>query len=228
MRFIHIAPTSLISRVDKHYNKGLNMVLAHLVLADEDYREAFKAIEGEKYLDNSFFELGFSLNPDQLIDAAKLVNATTIICPDGTRNGIAEFKKHDYKVMCIPKTREQFTEFMYDNNIDYVGLSEEHFAYRHCPGVRYEVLRDCLVDDMPKKKIHLLGATDSAWEYGMLSPFKDYIYSIDTSAAIWQGHLGNQLRTQTRKDVTSVDFNKVVEWNLLIEDNINFLKEITE
>lgn len=184
IRLIHITPTNLIGFVDSVYNKGLNMVLTHLVLTNPEYRQAFKAIDGEKYLDNSFFELGYCMQPEEMITAAKMVDATVLICPDGTLEGLELFKKHGYKVMAIPKTPEQFTEFMYSSDIDLVGVSEEHLNYRHSPGARYELLRDCLKDDMPSKKIHLLGATDSAWELGMLSPFSKYIYSWDSSAAI--------------------------------------------
>jgi len=226
IKAIHIAPTSLIAFMDTHYNKGLNMVLTHLVLKDSNYREEVKRLRGEKYLDNSFFELGYSLPPRDIMEAAELVNATVLICPDGTTAGLKEFKSAGYKVMCIPKTKEQFKFFMYSEEVDLVGLSEEHFAYRHCPGIRYEVLRDNLSSDMPTKKIHLLGATDSIWELGMLSVFRDYIFSWDSSAAIWQGHLGNLLRYQTRKDTTSVDFSKEVKWNLFMDQNVKFIKEL--
>jgi len=226
MRAIHIAPTNLMQFVDENFNQGLNMILTHLVLKDSFYREEALKLQGEKYLDNSFFELGYSLPPRDIIQAAELVNATVLICPDGTTAGLKEFKSEGYKVMCIPKTPDQFKEFMYSQEIDLVGLSEEHFAYRHCPGIRYEILRDNLSSDMPKKKIHLLGATDSIWELGMLSVFRDYIFSWDSSAAIWQGHLGNLLRYQTRKDTTSVDFSQKVEWNLFMDQNIKFIGEL--
>jgi len=228
MKIIHICPTCLVEKVDKHYNKGLNMVLTHLVLSNEKYREAFKAIPGVKYLDNSFFELGYALPPEDIIKAAKMVDATVLICPDGTRDGMEMFKKEGYQVMCIPKSPEQFKEFMFDEEIDYVGVSEEHLDYRHSPSARYEMFRDTITDDMPRKKIHILGATDSIWEYGMLSPFKEFICSIDTSAAIWQGHLGNMLRTMRRKDCTSVDFDAEVELNLITAENIKFMEELVK
>ena len=228
INLIHIAPTNLIEFVDKNYNKGLNMVLTHLVLEDPEYRKVFKSIEGEKYLDNSFFELGYCMPPDEMLVAAEMVDATVLICPDGTREGLDLFKQNNYKVMCIPKSPEQFKEFMLDEDIDLVGVSEEHLDYRHSPGARYELFRDHLVDTMPKKKIHLLGATDSCWELGMLMPFNEYIYSWDSSAAVWQGHLGNYIRHQTRKDCTSVDFSAQVELNGCIYSNLKFLRDLTQ
>ena len=228
IKLIHIAPTNVVAHVDKHHNKGLNMVLTHLVLRDIPYRQAMKKLEGIKYLDNSFFELDYCMKPDEMITAARLVDATHLICPDGTRDGLELFKAEGYKVMCIPNSPAQFVEFMYDETIDMVAVSEEHLNYRHCPGARYELFRDFIKDDMPAKKIHLLGATDSCWELGMLSPYRKYIYSWDSSAAIWQGHLGNILRDQTRKDCTAVYFNTEVSWNMFMHENIKFLEEITK
>jgi len=225
IKIIHIAPTSLIAYVNAQYNRGLNMVLTHLVLKDESYREAMAALPGVKYLDNSFFELGYCMKPKEMVEAAKMVGATVLICPDGTTQGLELFKEHGFKVMCIPKSADQFRDFMWSPSIDMVGLSEEHFAYRHCPGVRYEVLRDNIEDGMPKKKIHLLGATDSVRELSLLKPFEEYIESWDSSAAIWQGHLGNQLAMQKRKDCTHVEFDKDIKFNLLMDDNIRFIQE---
>ena len=226
IKAIHIAPTSLVKYVDKHYNKGLNMVLTHLVLEDEEYRKAFKEIEGEKYLDNSFFELGYALPPEDILAAAKLVDATVLICPDGTMAGMEDFLSQGYKVMCIPKSPEQFVDFLTNPLIDYVGVSEEHLAYRHNSGARYELFEKYLKEGMPRKKIHLLGATNSIWELGMLSPFSEFIYSWDSSACIWQGHLGNLLRTQRRKECKEVDFKADVKFNLFMESNINFVGEL--
>lgn len=228
IKLIHIAPTSLIGAVDAKYNKGLNMVLTHLVLENKAYRDAFKAVKGEKYLDNSFFELGYSLLPEDMLKAAKLVDATTLICPDGTKDGLVEFREQGYDVMCIPKSPEQFIEFMYDETINLVGVSEEHLDYRHSPGARYELFEKYLADDMPRKKIHLLGATNSIWELGMISPFHKHIYSWDSSACIWQGHLCNLLREQKRKDTTAVDFSADVELNLFMEANIALVMEIVK
>jgi len=227
IKAIHIVPTANMLEVDKRYNKGLNMLLTHLVLNDTKYMETAKQLQGEKYLDNSFFELGCSLSPKAILEAAREINATTLICPDGTLDGLVEFKQSGYKVMCIPKTVVQFKDMMYDNRIDFVGVSEEHLAYRHCPGARYELFRDHLDSMMPKKKIHLLGSTDSIYELGMLYPFKQYIYSWDSSACIWQGYLGHRLNKSTKKDTTSVNFNVVVDLdNKLIQANINFVNKL--
>ena len=227
IKAIHIAPINVMLEVHRKYNKGINMLLTHLVLNNTKYRELAETLGGEKFLDNSFFELGHSLKPKAILEAAKLVGATTLICPDGTLEGFTEFKAQGYKVMAVPKTPAQFKDFMYDTRIDFVGVSEEHLDYRHSPGARYELFRDHLDEMMPRKKIHLLGATDSIWELGLLYPFRRFIYSWDSSAAIWQGHLGNKLWDIPRKETKSVDFNAIVDLkNKVTQENIRFINKL--
>lgn len=231
IKAIHIAPIKNMLEVDDKHNKGLNMLLTHLVLNNHKYRETARMLKGTKYLDNSFFELGYCLSPKAMIEAAELIRNTTdtmvLICPDGTLDGMKEFKEAGYKVMTIPKSPAQFKDMMYDNRIDYVGVSEEHLAYRHSPGARYELFRDHIDAMMPKKKIHLLGGTDSIYEIGMLHPFRDYIYSWDSSTAIWQGHLGHKINDVVRKDTTSVDFTVEVNLNKYeVVNNIKFINKL--
>jgi len=90
MKLIHITPTNLIGFVDKKYNHGYNMALTHLVLEDEAYRNEMQKLEGTIYLDNSFFELGYCLPPEDIIRAADMIGATHLICPDGTYDGFSD------------------------------------------------------------------------------------------------------------------------------------------
>lgn len=231
IKAIHIAPTKNMLEVNRCFNKGLNMLLTHLVLNDYEYRAIASELTGTKYLDNSFFELGYCLSPKAMIEAAQLIerdgDTLVLICPDGTLDGMKEFKAAGYKVMTIPKSPAQFKDMMYDNRIDYVGVSEEHLDYRHSPGARYELFRDSIDAMMPKKKIHLLGGTDSIYEIGMLHPFRDYIYSWDSSTAIWQGHLGHKINDVVRKDTTSVDFTVQVNLDKTeIVNNIKFIDKL--
>jgi hypothetical protein len=234
IKAIHIVPTGNMLEVDKRYNKGLNMLLTHLVLNCPAYEASALALPGIKFLDNSFFELGYSLKPSALIEAASRItnvnttnSNTVLICPDGTMDGMKEFIQAGYRVMCIPKSPAQFKDFMFDNRIDFVGVSEEHLAYRHCPGARYELFRDHLDEMMPKKKIHLLGGTDSVWELGLLHPFRDHIYSWDSSAVGQQSKLGHKLNDMKRKDITSVNFDDPIDiTSELFLHNMNFVNNL--
>jgi hypothetical protein len=217
VKFIHIAPTNLVKYVDENYNKGLNMVLAHEVLENAEYAGTFKKLKGEKYLDNGFFELGYSLSPEEIMEAADVVGATVLICPDGTREGMHLFKAEGYKVMCIPTTEAQLEMMLADEQIDLVGLSAIHFPDRS------SALYDLVYKNCIQPKLHILGMQAPS-EFEMLSKYKDYIVSWDTSAAIWHGYLGKLLTLETEKDKTPVDFSMKVNWDTIMADNIKFME----
>lgn len=224
MHFINISPINLIGKV----GNTMEMALTHLMLSNQTYAETMSKVTVPVILDNSFFELGESLPPEDIIEAAqKLTSATVyLVCPDGTREGQEEFVKAGYKVMCIPKTIEQFQEFMCDPSIHLVGVSEEHFERRHAIGARYNLFKTSMPLLSPKK-IHILGGTDSMWELALLSPFKDFIHSWDTSMPVWQGHLGQRIDKQVSKDTTSVDFNQFVALkHPLVQHNLNWVRNI--
>lgn len=230
IQIVHIAPTSLMLEVDARFNKGTNMLLAHEVLSNEAYRETAKKLTGEKILDNGFFELHKSLSLDEIAVAAQEIGATIVVMPDGEDNGIDRFKDLGIKVMTVPKTKDQLFCNLMNSDIDYVGLSEEHFAYRHHPSIRYSIMVDLVKSGilLPLKKIHLLGSTNNMWEIGMLSPFSPFIKSWDTSAAIWHGYLGKKLNTVIQKDTTPVRFEENIEFNSTMRYNIEFLNTLAK
>lgn len=226
MNFINITPTNLIGKVG---NK-IEMALTHLMLNNEDYRLAMSTVTTPIILDNSYFELGYCLSPSAMLEAARnfVSNDVTLICPDGTMDGMQEFKEAGYKVMCIPKSIEQFQDMMYDNRIDLVGVSEEHFDKRHSVGARYNLFKDHM-PAMAQKKIHMLGGTDTMKELLLVAPFSKYIHSWDTSMPVWQGHLGHKLDTQVSKDVTGVDFDvKVSLQNPIVKHNITWVQDVLD
>lgn len=225
MHFINIAPINLIGKV----HNTMEMALTHLMLSNKAYAEAMGQVTVPIILDNSFFELGYSLPPEYIIKAAKMLTSAPfvyLVCPDGTREGQEEFIKAGYKCMCIPKTVEQFQEFMEDPTVNLVGISEEHFDKRHSVGARYNLFKTSM-PLMAHKKIHMLGGTDSLWELALVSPFKDFIHSWDTSMPIWQGYMGHMIDRQVAKNTTSVDFNQVVSLtNPVVAHNLNWVANI--
>ena len=215
MVFIHIAPTSLMGWATIK-SDGYAMLLAHEVLDNIKYRDKAQRLNATKYLDNGYFELGYALPIEDMLTAAKMVGADYVVCKDGTTNGLPVYKEAGYKVMCIPKTYEQLVGFLRNDKIDLVGLSYLHFPNRE------DIIKDLEFPDKPK--LHILGMKHPK-EFEKFAPYKDHIVSWDTSAAIWHGHLGIQLRTATEKSKTPVDFSAELQPNLIMEDNINYMKE---
>ena len=82
--FCHIMPTAYLDTWGRKYNTQL--VLAHLVEQDEEYKEFFWKYNNTKILDNSAFEM-FKTGPpmyesDKLIEMGKKVDADYIVMSD--------------------------------------------------------------------------------------------------------------------------------------------------
>src|SRR5262245_2551389 len=63
----------------------LDFALAHEVLADKAYAEFYASQAAAKrfvILDNGFHEKGHPLEPTELVEAAKRINASVVIAPD--------------------------------------------------------------------------------------------------------------------------------------------------
>lgn len=229
MKFIHIAPKQLMEKVSE-YNQGLDMILTHKVLEDEEYAKIASNLNSKKILDNSFFELHYSLPPNDMIEAAHKIGATWLICPDGTTDGLQEFKNNGFKVMCVPTSKAQFHEFMSNSDIDLVALSEEHLTYRHDVSARFYLLQevgDYYLNKGVKDKIHFLGMGESAWEVGMCMPWKNLIHSWDSSSAIWHGLHDIDISKMHGKMSKAVDFDfECTDITELVKRNVTFISDM--
>jgi len=213
------------------------MALAHLVEDGNEYTKKFKLLKSEGmyiYLDNSQFELGESVSLDFLIQAGHLVGASCLILPDGDQSpeSIKLVKANGFDVMVIPAGDQLDLEFILalDNpNIDKVGLSYSKTSaflnrHRHSCTSRFDFLSG-LGAILPIKKIHLLGAVLPG-EIALMSPYKDAIYSWDTSLAVWAGLNEVDIKTMTHKNVDSVDFTSQKPWNMVCDLNISYINTL--
>ncbi len=109
LRIAIIAPHSHLD-LYVPYGDHIAMALTHLVLADQKYADYYRRLR-EEYgyhviLDNSAFEMeqqGKGLDPEPVLQAAQLINASEVICTDvlcdywatidSTQNFISEYQK---------------------------------------------------------------------------------------------------------------------------------------
>ena len=70
------------------------------------------------------------------------------------------------------------------------------------------------------KRFHCLGMTDGPNEIELLEPFHKFIYSWDSSAAIWLGLNGKQF-DNSPTGLSDGKFEKEVDFSYSIDDNIN-------
>ena len=234
IRFAHIAPTKHILQAAA--NSCAHMALAHLI-NDPEYADNFRTIRDEGgyvYLDNSQFELGYSLPIETVLNAAQLINANCVILPDGDLTHLDFVKKAGFDVMYIPAApdlEKDFLEAMFNKKIDKVGLSySKTSAYmsreRHSSTSRFDFLAG-IGEMLPNKKIHMLGMATPG-EIALMRPFKDLIYSWDTSIAVWAGLNNTRIEDMKHKNATPVDFDSGLHWGNVVDANIEYINKLLQ
>jgi len=235
IKFAHIVPTRHVLHAAAHSDK--HMALRHLVIDDPSYVDKFQTIASEGgyiYLDNSQFELGVRCSVEGLLEAGRIIGASCLILPDGdiSEESIQAVKQSGYDVMVIPAGDNMMVDFsgaLWNPNIDYVGLSYSKTSEvlgrpRHSATSRFDFLCAYTLD-LPPKKIHMLGAV-SAGEIALMKPFEYAIESWDTSIAVWAGLCNEDIKNICRKNPITVDFSSDIQWNLLCQSNIDYVKQL--
>lgn len=202
-----IAPKQYMQEIGRE--NDFHLFLAHMVQNDATYAKLAKEARGYKILDNSFFELGYSLPLDRLISLADEINAGCIVLPDGLegfnqKNRVLE--KTSYNIMLVPKVFDHlksFVRFALDTPRVYVGLSGIHAANIlndkfnlnvkkfECMN-RFLVLSQLMSGDtqlykqfITSKKLHLLGLGDyPLLELGVFN-LAGIEYTNDSNAYVW-------------------------------------------
>lgn len=241
--FCHITPSHLIPLMGKAYS-GPFMALAHLAEGDEFYRKAVHMLPPEtyKYLDNSMYELGESMELSKLLKIGEDIGAHCIIEPDGSRGALIE-SIHDagFDAMVVP-TDDMVVEIrrlIEDDMCDFVGVSFNN-AFNYCVGAgllandeSFKPLARKLVLDLvfneytPKKfkKIHLLGAT-TIEEVKELRKYSKHVCTWDTSMAVWSGVNDVAVCDLHEKNSHPVNFNDKTMFNFMSAFNIGYLEGI--
>jgi len=80
MKMSHTVPSKYLERFDKY--SSCYLVLGHLIGKDKEYTDFFAQSKKYKYLDNSAYELGASIDDKELIDKTYLINANALVLPD--------------------------------------------------------------------------------------------------------------------------------------------------
>lgn len=210
-----IAPKQYMKEIGEE--NDFHLFLAHMVQGDADYAKLAKEAKGYKILDNSFFELGYSLPLDKLIKLADEINASCIVLPDGLegfnqRDRVLE--KTSCGVMLVPRTFEQlisFVTFALNTPRVYIGLSGIHAANMlreqfELPVERFACVNRLLVlsqlmsydkhlykNFIISKKLHLLGLGDRPFLELSAFNLAGVEYTNDSNAYVWP-YLFNRVR----------------------------------
>lgn len=221
-----ISPFSVMEKAAKHSN--FHMVLAHLVLREQEYADFYRNEKKFKLLDNSFFELGECLKPYEVLKAAEKVKADCLILTDGSLDSIEQYKKEGYYVMYIPKDAISFKIAMRAPEINKVGISCLHIPqYMGREAFEGNTRRDFLKANweksFDKSKVHLLGSMHRPLVE--LETIRDYASSIDTSYPVWAG-MNKQLIRNREKRYTHCNFYTDLAWQNECGENIKDFQEV--
>lgn len=178
MKFAAIVPTAYMFAVNaaRRREDSFHLFLAHLCLKDETYINRCVEACGRKILDNSYFELGYSLDADTLLRIANKIKASAVVLEDDTTKNFNAFYREGYDCYLVPHkidTLLKFAKMAAKDEGTYLCIS--HIAAQKIAGGkpfgvsnRYKVLNilkeklsaenfNALIDG----KIHFLGLGDN-------------------------------------------------------------------
>lgn len=249
VKLAHIAPTRLAASAEKR--SQINLVLAHLV-GDNHYTEIYRKSRKTTIMDNGAFELGESMDPESLIERAKLVNADYIVLPDypnqdwrktieAAKIYIPKFKEAGFKTFFVPQSKHgDFDGYvtswewaLNNKEIDLIGCSiigapnslptQDRLITRY---VLLRLLKEEFDREKLVKRIHMLGMLDTVNEIALTRPFHFMINSWDTSAAVWAGINDLDIRKLCRKFDKPVDFDSAVNNLDAVISNISYVNRL--
>ena len=175
MKFAAIVPTAYMSAVNG-WNKSFHLFLAHLCLKSEDYVNRCVEARGRKILDNSFFELGYSLDTATLLRIAEKIKADAIVLEDDSLKGFNKIYRERYDCYLVPhklETLRRFAKLAAAEEGVYLCIS--HIAARKIVGGKpfgvsnrvktLKLLKEKVSKEvwegLKRGKIHFLGLGDS-------------------------------------------------------------------
>lgn len=200
MRVAPIVPFECISSLAPAYERDVNsetwavMGLAHLI-SSPGYAAGLRELPCDlKIMDNSFFELGYSLPLKSVIEAAYRIEATHVVLPDGLicPNAYKEVERFGMSVMFVPTCAEEIRralELVTELPGTKLGVSTIHA--RNCgfksrlSWVNYEISAAPLSSVPPSSSFHFLGLSDYPWDEiaGIASEFPEA--SVDSSLFVY-------------------------------------------
>ena len=197
------------------------------------------------YPSEQLIEMGKRVGADYIV-MSDYPNEHSSVTIDAAVKLHTEFKEAGFKTFFCPQSKigdmdDLINAFRWASNnpdiVDYIGVSI--LAIPNAYGVEKDnkmqrfvsramfmhILRAKGILDKIKEngqKIHMLGMVDGPNEIMLMEPFKDYITTWDSSAAIWTGLNGIQF-DQSPSGLLNGKFEEEVDFNHKTEDPANIL-----
>lgn len=256
IKFAHISPVSFMHLAESKsginlvlaHLVGNNEYTKFYMGSDKETIMDNSAFElGESFDPEKLIDLGNMIAADYLVlpDYPSQHFALTI---EAAEKWIPKFKKAGFKTFFVPQSDKgdlngylQAWKWALDNpDIDLIGcsilgapnalgLNDKYLRM----SARYTILsklvekleRDLDVDKL-YKRVHMLGMLDTVREISLCKMFEKYIYSWDSSAAVWAGMNCEPLVDRYSKFELPVDFSATSLLGYMVEQNIDFVNSL--
>jgi hypothetical protein len=227
---IHLLLAHLVESDPVYANYYANLDDGKLKILDNSAFEMYKQRK-PMYPSDKLIEMGQRIKADYIVmsDYPGEPGCKTI---EAAEKLIPEFKAAGFKAFFVPQSvigdfDDYVDTFLYgvrNDDIDLVGVSILGVpnAYEVERGnqlqrylCRYHLmssLRDWKLLNFPRK-LHFLGMTDGPNEIKLLRDFHEYIFSWDSSSAVWAG-LNGIMYDNTPTGLINGKFEKEVDFNL--------------
>lgn len=257
-RPVHLVLAHLIEQDQKYIDFYLEQKEKYncTLIMDNSAFEMFK-MKKDMYDPSKLIDMGKKINADYIVmsdypgsESMETIEASSILGPIFREAGFKTFYVPQGETGNIEDLMYGFRHATQSNYIDYVGISilAAPLAYNVESGnklqrfnsrlrLMYMLKEEGILDHLRSKdiKIHLLGMLDGPNEIMFMNPFKNYIDTWDSSAAIWLGLNGQRFDgTPTgRRDgkfELEVDFNYSTELIDNLEmaiDNMEYIDNLS-
>ena len=258
-RPVHLVLAHLIEEDEAYVNYYLNQKDEHdcTIIMDNSAFEMYKQ-NRPMYDSSKLITMGERISADYIVlsdypdcDPENTIEAAMMMAPVIKEEGFRTFFVPQGNKGSIDDLKYAFDWASRSDLVDYIGVSilAAPLAYDVESGnklqrfnsrlrLMYDLHREGILEDIRKnnKKIHFLGMVDGPNEIMFMNPFKGYIDTWDSSAAVWLG-LNDQKFDDTPTGRRDGKFEEEVNFNFSTEvvdfiekamDNMEYIDKLCE
>lgn len=235
---IHLLLAHLVEEDEEYRNYYANLNDGKEKILDNSAFEMYKQNK-PMYDSSKLIEMGKQINADYIV-MSDYPGERGQITIDKAIEMIPQIKKAGFKTFFVPQSEvgdlEDYLETFYwglnNKDIDLIGLSilgaPNAFGVERDNKLQRFMSRLSIFEHLESRrmlspfrdsnKIHMLGMTDGPYEIKLVKDYHNYIYSWDTSSAVWAGINGVRYDNSPTgllngKFEIEVDFSSNIEHN---------------
>lgn len=241
---VHLCLAHLVEEDPNYANFYKNLDDSHKIILDNSAFEMFKRNK-PMYESSKLIEMGKKIGADVIVlsdypgeHISKTISAAETLIPEFKKNGFGTFFVPQSEVGKSDQLFEGFEYAIGNSDIDLIGISilgcpnaygvergnklQRFLSRKH---VFDQLKRRNLLTNQALNRFHCLGMTDGPNEIELLKDYHNYIFSWDSSAAVWAGAWGIEFDDSPTglidgKFEKEVDFGHI--FDVTKEKSVNF------